>query len=71
MRPYLGKAWFERGGGGKFMSSETAERHRSVLLNGAPLFSDLLTFDRFLHRAGLVKKQATAFFRHPLFPKST
>lgn len=53
------------------MSSETAERHRSVLLNGAPLFSDLLTFDRFLHRAGLAKKQATAFFRHPLFPKST
>ena len=38
-----------------------------VLSDGAPPFSDLLTFDRFLHRAMLVKKQATAFFSHPLF----
>ncbi|KAG8212899.1 hypothetical protein J3R82DRAFT_11240 [Butyriboletus roseoflavus] len=38
-----------------------------VLSDGAPPFSDLLTFDRFLHRARLVKKQATAFFSHPLF----
>lgn len=52
----------------------TAERHQHrehdrerVLSHGAPPFSDLLTFDRFLHRAGLVKKQATAFFSHPLF----
>ena len=41
-----------------------------ILSDGAPPFSDLLTFDRFLHRATLVKKQATAFsffFSHPLF----
>ena len=49
---------------------ETAEQQphqRSVLSDGAPPFSDLLTFDRFLHRTGLLKKQATAFFSHPLF----
>ena len=48
----------------------TAEQERSqlcVLSDGAPPFSDLLTFDRFLHRAGLIKKQAAAFFGHPLF----
>lgn len=46
---------------------KTTKQHQRVLLDGAPPFSDLLTFDRFLHRAGLVKKQATAFFGHPLF----
>lgn len=53
---------------------ETAERYQDrkhglerVLSDGAPPFPELLTFDRFLHRAGLVKKQATAFFSHPLF----
>ncbi|KAH0833442.1 hypothetical protein J3R83DRAFT_12557 [Lanmaoa asiatica] len=80
LRPYLDKAWFERGGGGEFMLSisyfyyqlpfmtlgATAER-RGLSDDGAPPFSDLLTFDRFLHRAGLVKKQAIAFFSHPLF----
>lgn len=80
LRSYLNKTWFRQGGGGEFMLSvstffyqlpfmtlgETTKRHQ-VLSNGAPPFSDLLTFDRFLHRAGLVKKQATAFFGHPLF----
>lgn len=81
LRPYLDNTWFEKGGGGEFMLSislfytqlpfmtlgETAEGHQRVLLDGAPPFSDLLTFDRFLHRAELAKKQATAFFSHPLF----
>ncbi|KAF8556519.1 hypothetical protein OG21DRAFT_1506449 [Imleria badia] len=81
LRRYLDKAWFENGGGGEFMLSislfiyrlpfmtlgATAERRQHVWSDGAPPFSDLLTFDRFLHRARLVKKQATAFFGHPLF----
>lgn len=82
-RPYLDKGWLEKGGGGEFMLSiglffyqlpfmtlgEAAKQlHQGrILSDGAPPFSDLLTFDRFLHRTGLVKKQATAFFRHPLF----
>ena len=47
--------------------TEPYQYHEQNLSNGAPPFSDLLTFDRFLHRAGLVKKQAKAFFSHPLF----
>ncbi|KAG9314804.1 hypothetical protein JVU11DRAFT_3893 [Chiua virens] len=38
-----------------------------VLQHGAPPCSDLLTFDRFLHRARLLKKQAATFYNHPLF----
>lgn len=81
LRPYLDKAWFEKGGGGEFMLSigfffyqlpfmtlgATKDRHQRVLLDGAPPFSDLLTFDQFLHRTGLVKEQATKHFNHPLF----
>ena len=81
LRPYLDKTWFDKGGGGEFMLSISlfvyqlpfmtlgtpAERHPGALPDGAPPFSDLLTFDRFLHRAKLVRKQATAFFSHPLF----
>ena len=85
LRPYLDKPWYERGGGGEFMLSirmfayqlpfmtlggtEPHQYHAQELSNGAPPFSDLLTFDRFLHRAGLIKKQANAFFNHPLFPE--
>ncbi|KAG9309502.1 hypothetical protein JVU11DRAFT_10473 [Chiua virens] len=53
------------------LSAAMKRRHDSKrglrLSNGAPPFSDLLTFDRFLYRARLVKKQAAAFFGHPLF----
>ena len=47
--------------------AEQPLHQRRALSDGAPPFSDLLTFDRFLHRTGLVEKQATAFFSHPLF----
>ena len=83
LRRYLDNAWFENGGGGEFMLSislfiyqlpfmtlgagATAKGCQGVWSDGAPPFSELLTFDRFLHRAGLVKKQAMAFFNHPLF----
>ena len=82
LRPYLDKEWFEKGGGGEFVLSisifayqlpfmtlgqtEQLQCHERDLSGGAPPFSDLLTFDRFLHRARLVKKQAKAFFGHPL-----
>ena len=39
---------------------------KRVLSDDAPPFSDLLTIDWFLHCATLVKRQATAFFSHPL-----
>ena len=81
IRSHLNKAWFEGGGGGEpilsiglffyqlpFMTlGETMGQHRRILPDGAPPFSDLLTFDRFLHRVGLVKQQVTAFPNHPLF----
>lgn len=81
LRRYLDKTWFENGGGGEFVLSislfiyqlpfmtlgTTEERRKHVWSDGAPPFSELLTFDRFLHRARSVKKQATAFFSHPLF----
>lgn len=44
-----------------------AEGDARIASDGAPPFADLLTFDRFLHRARLVKEQAKAFFGHPLF----
>ncbi|KAG9312362.1 hypothetical protein JVU11DRAFT_7682 [Chiua virens] len=83
LRPYLDKAWFERGGGGEFVTSlslsfyqlpcmplgETARSsgQKLGLSDGAPPFSDLLTFDRFRYRVELIKKQAAALFDHPLF----
>lgn len=83
LRPYLDKPWFERGGGGElvlsvhrfshilpFMTLGKTEGHqydKRELSDGAPPFTDLLTFDRFLHRAELVRKQAKAFLEHPLF----
>ncbi|KAF8553902.1 hypothetical protein OG21DRAFT_1173840 [Imleria badia] len=81
LRPYLDTAWFQSGGGGEHMMSigifpfqlpfmtlgETTKQHQRVLSSGAPPFPDLLTFNRFLHRTGLVKRQVTAFFNHPLF----
>ena len=85
LRRYLDKTWFENGGGGEFVLCASlfiyrlpfmtlgaaAEQHQGILSDGAPPFSDLLTFDRFLHRARLVKKQAAAFFDHPLFLEIT
>lgn len=83
LRPYLDKPWFESGGGGELVASisaffyklpfmtlgETERRQYNEhdLSDGAPPFSDLLTFERFLYRAGLVKKQINEFLNHPLF----
>lgn len=83
LRLYSDKTWYERGGGGEFMLSISMfsyrlpfmtpggrgplEYHAEELLNGTPPFSDLLTFDRKLHRARLIKKQAVSFFSHAPF----
>ena len=80
LRPYLDKAWFQNGGEGEQMMSialfhfqlplmtlgDTTE-HQRVLSNGAPPLPNLLTFDRFLHRTGLIERQLATFFSHPLF----
>ena len=83
IRPYLEEDWLARGGGGEvflaisfyfyhlpFMTLGTTRNQDPAtlrLVNGAPPFADLLTFNRFLHRANLVKTQAKQFFQHPFF----
>ncbi|KIJ69308.1 hypothetical protein HYDPIDRAFT_36382 [Hydnomerulius pinastri MD-312] len=83
LRPYLDKQWLNKGGGGEFMLAisfffyqlpfmtlgVTAKQRRGdlVLSNGAPPFANLLTFNRFLHRANMVKDQGANFLKHPLF----
>ncbi|KAH7886821.1 hypothetical protein F5I97DRAFT_1808183 [Phlebopus sp. FC_14] len=78
LRPYLDQAWFNEGGGGEaginigffqyvlpFMP--LGESASSELLDGAPSFSSLLSFKRFLHRSNLLKNQSEKLFRHPRF----
>ncbi|KAF9234349.1 hypothetical protein BU15DRAFT_52718 [Melanogaster broomeanus] len=83
LRPYLDQQWFSKGGAGEFFLAlsfffyqlpfmtlgVTTQQHRNdlVLSNGAPPFANLLTFNRFLHRANMVKRQAANFLNHPLF----
>ncbi|KAF9234342.1 hypothetical protein BU15DRAFT_79093 [Melanogaster broomeanus] len=83
LRPYLDHQWFSKGGAGEFFLAinffflqlpfmtlgVTTQQHRDdlALSNGAPPFANLLTFNRFLHRANMVKRQAANFFNHPLF----
>ena len=50
-----------------FMTLGDTTEHQRVLSNGAPPLPDLLTFDRFLHRTGLIERQLATFFSHPLF----
>lgn len=83
IRPYLEEEWAAKGGIGEvflaisfyfyqlpFMTLGTTRNQDPAtlrLVNGAPPFADLLTFNRFLHRANLVKTQAKEFLKHPLF----
>ena len=83
LRPHLERDWVTKGGAGEvfiaisfffyqlpFMTLGTTRNQDPGTLrleNGAPPFADLLTFNRFLHRAGLVKAQAQAYLKHPLF----
>jgi hypothetical protein len=83
LRPYLDKEWLDKGGHGEFLLAISfllyqlpfmtlgmttgQRRDELVLCNGAPPFAHLLTFNRFLHRANMVKQQIDRFLYHPLF----
>jgi hypothetical protein len=83
LRPYLDQRWLAKGGHGEFLLAISflfyqlpfmtlgmttgQRRDELVLCNGAPPFAHLLTFNRFLHRANLVKQQIDKYLYHPLF----
>jgi hypothetical protein len=83
LRPHLEEDWLAKGGGGEVFVVTSAFFHQLPfmtlgttrdqdpatlrLVNGAPPFADLLTFDRFLHRANLIKSQAQELLKHPFF----
>lgn len=81
IRPFLNKKWFESGGGGDVCLSIgfffytlpfmplglVKEGEYATLDNGAPPFSSLLSAKRFILRSNLIKKQAEALLKHPLF----
>ncbi|KAH7913733.1 hypothetical protein BJ138DRAFT_1080985 [Hygrophoropsis aurantiaca] len=83
LRPFLDTQWYNRGGGGDvflaisffmytmpFMTLGSTERDPQTLLklvDGAPPFSALLPFKRFILRSHMVQAQAQRYLRHPLF----
>ncbi|KAG1733340.1 uncharacterized protein EDB91DRAFT_1057481 [Suillus paluster] len=83
LRPYQDKEWAETGGSGDiginisffwytlpFMPlGEMSKGHASKLelVDGAPDFPALMSFDRFLLRCANVKAQAQKMFNHPRF----
>jgi hypothetical protein len=80
IRPFLDNDWFENGGAGElclsigffyytlpFMPFGTAVEDAVPLNNGAPPFSALLSSERFFLRSNIIRKQAEAFLKHPLF----
>ncbi|KAH7911183.1 hypothetical protein BJ138DRAFT_955377 [Hygrophoropsis aurantiaca] len=87
LRPFLDTQWYNRGGGGDVflaisffmytmpsMTLGSTERDPQTLLNlvdGAPPFSALLSFKRFILRSLMVQAQAERYLRHPLFLEIT
>jgi hypothetical protein len=83
LRPYLDKDWVAKGGAGDVFLAISFFFHQLPfmtlgatrgqdpttlrLVNEAPPFADLLTFDRFLHRANLIKIQAQQYLKHSFF----
>lgn len=83
LRPYEDKDWFEAGGSGDvginislfqytlpFMplgEMSRGDTSRLELVDGAPDFPALMSFDRFLLRCANVKAQAKRVFQHPRF----
>ncbi|KAG2357841.1 hypothetical protein BDR07DRAFT_1452931 [Suillus spraguei] len=81
LRPYQDRDWFEMGGSGDVGVSVGHARYalpfmplgemsrgdpsRLELVNGAPDFSALMSFDRFLLRCANVKAQTQKLLRHP------
>ncbi|KAG1818062.1 uncharacterized protein BJ212DRAFT_1479888 [Suillus subaureus] len=64
LRPYQDKDWFERGGSGDVGVGVGLVR-RLELVDGAPDFPALMSFDRFLLRCANVKAQAQKLLEHP------
>lgn len=83
LRPYQDKDWFETGGSGDvgfnvsffqytlpFMplgEMSRGDASKLELVDGAPDFSVLMSFDRFLLRCANIKAQAQKMFKHPRF----
>ncbi|KAG8221372.1 hypothetical protein J3R82DRAFT_1547 [Butyriboletus roseoflavus] len=83
LRPHWDKDWFKSGGSGEvglnfgfyqhvlpFMPLGTItgkHAHKLELVDGAPLFEDLMSFDRFFLRCGILKRRIEELFRHPRF----
>ncbi|OJA15039.1 hypothetical protein AZE42_10230 [Rhizopogon vesiculosus] len=83
LRPYQDKDWFESGGSGDvgvnfslflytlpFMPLGEMSKNDTIrleLVDGAPDFPALMSFDRFLLRCANVKAQAKKVFNHPRF----
>ncbi|KAG2074885.1 hypothetical protein BDR04DRAFT_121881 [Suillus decipiens] len=81
LRPYQDRDWFETGGSGDIGVSVGHARYvlpfmplgemsrgdssRLELVNGAPEFSALMSFDRFLLRCANVKAQTQKLLKHP------
>lgn len=81
LRPYMDQRWFQNGGLGEvglnvgylhcilpFMPLGSSGGIRQFdWADGAPPFSSLLSFKRFLHRTKLLKIQTERFTKHPNF----
>lgn len=78
LRPYLDRQWFEQGGSSNLCVSIGFFFHTlpfmplgsaSKLTSGdaMPSYAELLSPQRFLLRCSMVKKQAVALIKHPLF----
>ncbi|KAF9240391.1 hypothetical protein BU15DRAFT_61411 [Melanogaster broomeanus] len=83
LRPYQDQDWFEKGGLGEVGLNVSAFRYilpfmplgamsgkdagNLELLDGAPLFEDLMSFNRFLLRCEVLSSQAQKLFGHPRF----
>jgi len=83
LRPYLNQDWFETGGSGDvginvsffwyslpFMPLGEMSRggaSKLELVDGAPHFPALMSFDRFLLRCANIRAQSQKTFKHPRF----
>ncbi|KAH7889365.1 hypothetical protein F5I97DRAFT_1923912 [Phlebopus sp. FC_14] len=66
LRPYLNKEWLDKGGGGELLLAISFFFYQLPFMTMAPPFANLLTFNRFLHRANMIKRQAASLLKHPL-----
>lgn len=83
LRPYCDRDWFNKGGSGEvglifsfyqhilpFMPLGAIANKNTdhlELVDGAPLFQDLMSFDRFLLRCASMRSKCETLFRNPRF----